>query len=426
MNEQVKMLHDEIPDYPVRGTDFYKENCYWVSMHNKELVDTSADPEFVGIHDVTLRDGEQSPGVTFLEDERVEIAKTLDELGVTRIEAGMPAVSDVVARSLTRIAHAGLKSKVYGFARATEKDVRLVLDSGADGIVIEHCVNPLKCKYGYDLTPEKLVSRMVNAIRSAKQSGLRTVFMGWDWFRTPIEFTHWLVEAILNETELDALTIVDTVGSTLPEAVEEMFRRFHQWYPQLELEFHGHNDFNLGNACALAAIRGGARVVHAAMNGLGERTGNVATEEIGLCLEVLKGIHTGLDLTKIDRASRMIAEVSKVPIHPKKPVLGVMNYTIESGVATHLSLKLGDREPHPSNGTILPELIGREGGEITAYGKNSGASSINLFLKRHGLSADKEQVDQILKMVKQEAFITKAMVPDETVMYFVKKVLAQQ
>ena len=152
----------------------------------------------------------------------------------------------------------------------------------------------------------------------------------------------------------------------------------------------------------------------------------MATEEIGLCLEVLKGIHTGLDLTKIDRASRMIAEVSKVPIHPKKPVLGVMNYTIESGVATHLSLKLGDREPHPSNGTILPELIGREGGEITAYGKNSGASSINLFLKRHGLSADKEQVDQVLKMVKQEAFITKAMVPDETVMYFVKKVLAQQ
>ena len=162
------------------------------------------------------------------------------------------------------------------------------------------------------------------------------------------------------------------------------------------------------------------------MNGLGERTGNVATEEIGLCLEVLKGIHTGLDLTKIDRASKMIAEVSKVPIHPKKPILGVMNYTVESGVATHLSLKLGDKEPHPSNGTILPELIGREGGEITAYGKNSGTSSINLFLQRHGLSASREEVDQILKMVKQEAFVTKSMVPEETVMFFTKKVLGKQ
>lgn len=426
MKEEVKMLHGEIPDYPVRGMDFYRENQYWVSMHNKGLVDTSGDPEFIGIHDVTLRDGEQSPGVTFLEDERVEIAKVLDELGVTRIEAGMPAVSDVVYKSMERIAHSNLKAKIYGFARAAEKDVKLVLDSGADGIIIEHCVNPLKCKYGYDLTPEKLVDRMVTSIKFAKKNGLRTVFMGWDWFRTPIEFTHWLVEAILNETELDGLTIVDTVGSTLPEAVEEMFRRFHQWYPQLELEFHGHNDFNLGNACALAAIRGGARVVHSAMNGLGERTGNVATEEIGLCLEVLKGIHTGLDLTKIDRASKMIAEVSKVPIHPKKPILGVMNYTVESGVATHLSLKLGDKEPHPSNGTILPELIGREGGEITAYGKNSGTSSINLFLQRHGLSASREEVDQILKMVKQEAFVTKAMVPEETVMFFTKKVLGKQ
>lgn len=426
MNDIIASIQGQIPDYPVQGMDFYKEGQYWVSMHNKELVDSTGDPAFVGIHDVTLRDGEQSPGVTFLEEERVEIARVLDEVGVTRIEAGMPAVSDVVSRSLYRIAHAGLKAKVYGFARATEKDVRLVLDSGADGVVVEHCVNPLKCKYGYDLTPEKLVNRLVTSIRMAKQHGLRTTFMGWDWFRTPIEFTHWLIESILNETELDGLTIVDTVGSTLPEAVEEMFRRFHTWYPQLELEFHGHNDFNLGNACALAAVRGGARVVHGAMNGLGERTGNVATEEIAMCLQILKSIDTGIDFQKIDRASRMIAEVSKVPIHPKKPVLGVMNYTIESGVATHLSLKLGDREPHPSNGTILPGVIGRPGGEITAYGKNSGASSINLFLQRNGLSADRAAVDRILELVKREAFITKAMVPEETVMYFVKKVLREQ
>lgn len=426
MNEKVKIIQGEIPDYPIQGEVFYKEGCFWVSEHNKKLVDCSSDPDFVGIHDVTLRDGEQTPGVTFLEDERVEIAKALNELGVTRIEAGMPAVSDIVFNSLKRISHSGLKAKVYGFARATEKDVQLVLESGADGIVIEHCVNPLKCKYGYGLTPKKFVDRMVKSIRLAKKNGLRTVFMGWDWFRTPIEFTHWLIEAILNETEFDGLTIVDTVGSTLPEAVEEMFRRFHEWYPQLELEFHGHNDFNLGNACALAAIRGGARVVHSAMNGLGERTGNVATEEITACLEVLKGIDTGVDLTKVDRVSRMVAEISKVPIHAKKPILGEMNYTIESGVATNLSLKLGDREPHPSNGTILPGLIGREGGEITAYGKNSGASSIGLFLKRHGMEADKEEINEILNLVKTEGIITKAMVPEETVMYFVKKVLGQR
>lgn len=423
MDDKLVKLKGEIPDYKVEGEPCYKKGVYWVSPHNYELVDTSDDPSFVGIHDVTLRDGEQLPGVTFLEDERVAIAEVLSEMEVTRIEAGMPAVSEIAFNALKRIAHSNLKPMIYGFARAMEKDVQLVLDSGAEGIIIEHVVNPYKIKYGYELTPEKLVNRLVTAIKFSKRSGLRTVFMGWDWFRTPIEFTHWLIEAIVNETEFDGLTIVDTVGSTLPDAVESMFSKFHAWYPQLELEYHGHNDFNLGNACALAAIKGGARVVHTAMNGLGERTGNIATEEVVLSLEVLKHIDTGVNMEKIDRTSRLISEISKVPIHHQKPVLGIRNYTIESGIATDLSRKLGDKELRPSNGTILPAIIGREGGELFVFGKNSGISSIALFLEKRGMSADRDQMKEILGMVKQEALVSKALVPEETVLYFANKVL---
>ena len=423
MSDDIKKLTREIPDYKVEGEPFYKRDYYWVSPHNFELVDHSNDPSFVGIHDVTLRDGEQLPGVTFLEDERVAIAEVLSEMEVTRIEAGMPAVSDIAYNALKRIAHSNLKPKIYGFARAVEKDVQLVLESGAEGIIVEHCISPYKCKYGYELTPEKLVDRMVKALRLSKKYGLRTVFMGWDWFRTPIEFSHWLIEEILNETEFDGLTIVDTVGSTLPDAVEVMFKKFHTWYPQLELEFHGHNDFNLGNACALAAIKGGARVVHTAMNGLGERTGNIATEEVVLNLEILNHINTGVNLQKIDRASRLISEISKVPIGIQKPVLGVRNYTIESGIATDLSWKLGDKELRPSNGTILPALIGREGKELFVYGKNSGISSIALFLKKHGMTAQREQMEEILTLVKREALVSKALVPDETVLFFANMVL---
>jgi isopropylmalate/homocitrate/citramalate synthase len=423
MTEKIVKLTGEIPDYKVEGEPCYKKGYFWVSPHNYELVDTSNDPDFVGIHDVTLRDGEQLPGVTFLEDERVAIAEVLNEMGVTRIEAGMPAVSDIAYNALKRIAHNQHDSMIYGFARAMEKDVQLVLDSGAEGIIIEHCVNPYKCKYGYGLTPEKLVDRLVKSIRMAKKNGLRTVFMGWDWFRTPIEFTHWLIEAIVNETEFDGLTIVDTVGSTLPDAVEAMFTKFHTWYPQLELEFHGHNDFNLGNACALAAIKGGARVVHTAMNGLGERSGNIATEEVVMNLEVLKNIKTGVKLNKIDRASRLISEISKTPIPPQKPILGIRNYTIESGIATDLTRKLGERELRPSNGTILPALIGREGGELFVYGKNSGVASVVLFLEQRGLTATREEMEEILALIKREALVSKALVPEETVLYFANQVL---
>lgn len=422
----MKKIEKVIPDYPLEGTTYYKKGYYWVSPHNTELVDTSNDPSFVAIHDVTLRDGEQTPGVTFLEDERVAIAEALNELGVTRIEAGMPAVSDVVFNSIKRMAKKGFKSKIYGFARALEKDVNLVLQTGAEGIIIEHCVNPYKCKYGYDLTPEKLVSRLVDSIRYAKKNGLRTVFMGWDWFRTPIEFTYWLIESILNETELDGLTIVDTVGSTIPDAVEEMFRRFHNWFPSLELEFHGHNDFNLGIACALSAIKGGARVIHTSVNALGERAGNIATEEVVLTLEILKQIDTGVQLSKIDRVSKLVSQISKIPIHPNKPILGKLNYMIESGIATHLSLKMGDKEPRPSNGTILPALIGRQEGEQPVLGKNSGISSIMLFANKYGLSCSKEEAEQILEMVKKEAFITKALVSEQTFLYFAEKVLGSK
>lgn len=425
-NDQVKKLHGEIPDYPVHGEKFYKQGNFWVSPHNFELVDNKNNPEFVSIHDVTLRDGEQTPGVTFLEDERVAIAEVLSELGVSRIEAGLPVVSDAVFNSLKRIVKKNLKSEIYGFSRALEKDVKLVLDSGASGIVIEHCVNPYKCKYGYGLTSEELLNRMIASIKFAKSNGLKTTFMGWDWFRAPIEFTHWLITEIFNAVEFDGLAIVDTVGSTVPDAVYEMFRRFHEWFPSLKLEFHGHNDFNLGIGCVLAAVKAGAVCVHTAMNALGERTGNTATEEVVLSLEILKDIRTGIDLSKIDRTSRFVAEIAKVPIPASKPILGERNFIIESGIATHITHRtkhiLGDKALYPSNGTILPAVIGRMGEEKLILGKNSGNSSVKIFLEKHGIPYTEKDLDKILEAVKEEAFITKALVSEETFLYLVNKV----
>ena len=424
MAREIVNISNEIPDYPLQGTPWYKEGYYLVSPHNTLLVDSSNDPSFVAIHDVTLRDGEQTPGITFTEDERVYIGELLSDLNVSRIEAGMPIVSDVQFNAMKRLAQKNLKSEIYGFARAVKKDVELVSATGASGIIIEHCVNPHTCKYGYNLKPEELVKRMVSSIKRAHELDLKTVFMGWDWFRAPVDFTLWLVDAILQETDLDGLAIVDTVGCTLPDAVEGLFKIFHEQFPQLPLEFHGHNDFNLGIACAVSAIKGGASVIHTSMNALGERTGNTATEEVVACLEILKHINTGVDMSQIDRASRVVSEISKIPIHSSKPLLGERNYIVESGVATHLMLSLGDNATDPSYGAFSSKIIGRDPKELIRLGKNSGKSSIELILKKHNITYNDEIVNKVLELVKREGIITKAIVSEESFLELVKRVIS--
>lgn len=413
----------EFLEYQLEGAPWYKYNEYWVSQHNYELSDKEKTPKSVQIHDVTLRDGEQLPGVTFLEEERIRIAKALDEVGVTRIEAGMPAVSPIVERSMSRICKMGLNAKIFGFARAMDSDIDQCIACGVDGIIIEHTMNPYLCKYAYDLTPEKLSKRMSGAIKRAKDAGLDVTFMGWDWMRSPLEMGKWLLEEILAVTPMDGVTIVDTFGCTTPEAIEAVFAQYKAWFPQLRLEFHGHNDFGLGNACSLAAIRGGATVIHSAMNGLGERMGNVATEEIAMTLEILKGIDTGINLAAIERSSEVIAKISKMPISPNKPILGSRSNKIESGITTHFIQRLADRKMAPAATPFVPTVIGRDEGVEYVLGKGSGRASIEMYLQKLGMKATDEQMDRMTELVKAEGYVTKSLVSENEFRYIAEAVL---
>jgi isopropylmalate/homocitrate/citramalate synthase len=412
-----------IPEYPLEGMPYYKRAQYWVALTNFSQEVKQGIPERIVIHDVTLRDGEQTPGVTFLEDERVRIAEELSDLGVTRIEAGMPSVSPRVACALKRISSRKLKSQIFGFARAVEKDIELCCECGAQGVVIEHTVNPYLCKYAYNLTPQTLVERLVKAVKRAKILGLDTTFMGWDWFRAPIDWTRWLIDAVLSQTELDGLTIVDTFGCTVPDAVETMFRQFSTWFPKLRLEFHGHNDFNLGNACCLSAMKGGAKVIHTAMNGLGERMGNVATEEFAMMMEILQGVATGVNLNKISEAAHVISCISKQDISPNKPILGKRAFQIESGVTTHFVTRLEAHDIDPSSLPFTPRVIGGSGGAEYVLGKNSGKASIEYYLNKHNMSAaNDDEVQKIVDEVKGEGYVTKSLVSDAQFMAIVDKI----
>ena len=234
----------EVPDYDM-GEPFYQEGVKWTTRHNFEL-----EKKHI-----------------------LRIADALAEMKTPRIEAGMPVVSKAVENAMRRmVARNYPHSKIYGFARAVIGDVDLCKDVGCQGIIIEYCVNPIIIKHAYRKTPKEVVSNLIAAINHAKEIGFEDVaFMGWDWFRTPIEFTRPLIQEIYDNTQLDGLVIVDTYGSSTPDAVEEMFRLFKEWFPRLRLEFHGHTDNGCGDANCLAALWGGAEVIHTSINGMGER-----------------------------------------------------------------------------------------------------------------------------------------------------------
>ncbi len=414
---------EKFPLYNLEGETFYKKGKYWIppSNHFEEIL--KEYPRSVQIHDVTLRDGEQTPGVTFLEDERVRIAEAIADLGVSRIEAGMPIVSEIQFRALKRIAAAGHKSMIMGFSRANPKDVELIIESGCKGIVVEHAMNPYYNEYCYKLTPQMLVDRLVSALIPAKKAGLFTVFMGWDWFRAPIDYCGWVVESVLKKVKFDSLTIVDTMGSATPDAVGLMFRTFHSWFPELQLEFHGHNDSSLGVACSLAAVKNGAGVVHTSMNGLGGRSGNVATEEFANAAQLLCRIDCGVDLSKVCANCAVVAEIAKMSIPANKCAIGTRPYQIETGIMSHIVKTFGPMGIDPINTSYDPSLYGIPGGMQLFLGKNSGTASIEMFLERHGLSADKEQTKEILERIKAEAIVTKALVSDVQALKICQEVL---
>lgn len=427
MNYATDKEMERFPLYDLNNEDYYKEGKYWIPPINKAPEVLKGYPQKAMIHDVTLRDGEQTPGVTFLEDERVRIAECLNEIGVTRIEAGMPAVSKTQFNALKRIADKNFKnSMVTGFARANPKDIGLVLDSGCKGIIIEHAMNPYYNTYSYKLSPQDLVERLVTSIQAAKAAGLFTVFMGWDWFRSPIAYTGWVVATVLKEVKFDALTIVDTFGSATPDAVGYMFAQFHEWFPELQLEFHGHNDSSLGVACALAALKNGGSVIHTSLNGLGGRSGNVATEEFATAAQVLYGIDCGVNLEKIYANSKILESISKMPIAPGKCIIGTRPYEIETGIATHVIKTFSPLGINPIQTSYDPSLFGIPGGLNYVLGKNSGKASIELFLERYHLTADEEQIKEILERIKSEAMVTKSLVSDTQALAICDAVLANR
>jgi isopropylmalate/homocitrate/citramalate synthase len=376
---------------------YYRENQWWVSPYNfiEPVRSQFALPKRVKIHDATLRDGEQTPGVVFSVADKVAIAEKLAEIGVDRIEAGMPAVSEQDYQAVKEISRLGLKAEIFAFARAINGDIDKAVECGAHGVIIEIPIGYPKLKYQFHWTWEDVLKKSVGVVQYAKSRGLYVVYFPYDTTRAREEDLRNVLTRLMQEAPPDAVGVVDTMGCIVPEAMKYMVRLVRS-LTGLPVEVHTHNDFGMAVATELAGVEAGAEVVHSCANGLGERTGNAALEELIVALHVLYGYETHYDLGRLPELGDLVRRISTMNYALNKPILGERNFTRESGIGVDLVIK----EPLAMFGTH-PALTGRSGEVV--LGKKSGKASITYNLERMGVKdVSEEAVGEMLRRVKEK------------------------
>ena len=398
---------------------YYRKDEWWVSPYNyiPEVTKTYDLPPKVSIHDATLRDGEQTPGIVFDIADKIAIAEKLDEVGVERIEAGMPAVSEMDFQAIKEISRLNLKARIYTFARAMNADIDKALECGAHGVIIEVPIGYPKLKYQFKWTWEDVLRKSVEVINYAKKRGLHCVYFPYDTTRAREEDLRNLLTRIMQDAPPDSIGVVDTMGCILPEAMKYMVRLVKS-LTNLPVECHTHNDFGMAVATELAGVEAGANCVHSCANGLGERTGNAPLEELMVALHVLYGYDTQYKLDKLPELGALVSSISKFPTAVNKPILGDRNFTRESGIGVDLVVK----EPLAMFGTH-PALTGRKGEVV--LGKKSGKASITYNLELLGITdATDEAVAEMLKRVKDKGIEKRGLLTQDEFRDIVDGVLA--
>jgi len=355
----------------------------------------------IEFHDVSLRDGEQQTGLVFTAEQKVQIADKLDELGIHRIEAGLPLVSPEDEKAVRAIARRGLHAKVFGFSRCIVDDVKKVADTGVTGIVIEIPSSQHLLQYAYRWPVEKAIELSISATRCAHELGLYTVFFTIDGTRTDFDWYLRLVDTVAQEGHMDALAVVDSFGTLMPSAVPSYIRRLKQ-HIKVPLEIHFHDDFGCGAANTLLALANGAQVAHTTITSIGERAGNVAYEEVALALLTCYGVDTGLKHEKMCELSRLVRKIGKLPLPTNRPIVGDLLFQVESGIVATFFVNCGAERVLE----LFPyhwELVGQPAADVV-LGKKSGLDSIRLWLRRTDIRVKDDHIPLLLADVKQRSY----------------------
>jgi isopropylmalate/homocitrate/citramalate synthase len=399
----------------------WKTDKWFVSHYNfvEEVRKNLKLPKKVLIHDITLRDGEQQANIIFRKEEKVKIARMLDEAGVPRIEAGMPAVSRQEMEAVKAIAHEGLNAKIFSFARCMKNDVDLALKCDVDGVVMEIPSSDHILSYAYGWPEEKAINLAVEATKYAGEHGLHVAFFTIDSTRSKFETCWRLINAVATEGHMDSLVVVDTFGVCSPQAIHYFVSKIKEKVDK-PLEIHCHNDFGLAVANTLSAVTAGVEIVHTTVNAIGERVGNASLDEVAMALELLYGVKTGIKFEKLRALSKLVEELSGVKMPPNKPIVGDNVYTTESGIIAGWWARLEKLNMPLEMFPFVPSFVGHDKVRVV-LGKKSGKDSIIYKLNELGLKAPEDKVEQILEAVKTYSEQKKRVLTDHEFIEIVKK-----
>ncbi|MEM2272653.1 MAG: 2-isopropylmalate synthase [Candidatus Bathyarchaeia archaeon] len=350
------------------------------------------EQHYIRIFDTTLRDGEQTPGVSLTPEEKMEIALQLDKLGVDVIEAGFPSASKGEQKAIRDIVRAGLRAQICALARALRSDIDIALQCDVKYIHTFISTSEVQIKYALNMTPEQVIEAIIDSVQYIKDHGVICEFSPMDATRTNMDFLKRVCKAA-EEAGADYINIPDTVGIMSPKSMERLIRELKA-YLKTPLSVHCHNDFGLAVANSLAGVEAGATQVHVTVNGLGERAGNASLEEVVMGLHLLYNKRTSVNTRLIYETSKLVSRLTGVPIQPNKAIVGENAFAHESGIHTKgVVAKPITFEP------FNPEIVGRQRKLIA--GKHAGRHGIKATLEEAGIYPTEEQLKEIVERVKE-------------------------
>ena len=367
------------------------------------------DQRQLTIVDTTLRDGEQTAGVVFSNQEKIMIARMLDELGVHQIEAVIPVMGGDEQKAIRDIVKLGLKASIMGWNRAVISDIQKSIDCGCDAVAISISTSDIHIEHKLKTTRQDVLERMVKATEFAKKEGLYISVNAEDASRSDMDF---LLEfaRLAKEAGANRLRYCDTVGILEPFTTFERIAKIKEAV-DIDIEMHTHNDFGMATANALAGVKAGATHIGVTVNGLGERAGNAALEEVVMALKYIAGIDLHFATERFVEISEFVALASGRYVPAWKAIVGRNMCAHESGIHADGALK------NPLTYEVFkPEEVGLE--RQIVIGKHSGTAAIKAkFRNEYGIEMSEEEAEEMLARVRAFAVDMKRSLFDKELMY---------
>ncbi|MCX6694829.1 MAG: 2-isopropylmalate synthase, partial [Candidatus Altiarchaeota archaeon] len=339
-------------------------------------------PKRIKVFDTTLRDGEQTPGVTMTIDDKKTIAEALSKLGVDYIEAGFPVSSEGEFKAVKEIKEMGLKSKIAGLSRCVDKDMDAAMNAGVDLVHIFIGTSPIHREYKLRMSKEEVLRKAEESIQYVRDHGFRVHFSPEDACRTELPYLKEVCR-MAEEMKVSHINIPDTVGVMTPAAMGWLIGELRKEV-KVPLAVHCHNDFGMAVANTVSAVNAGAEIPHVTVNGLGERAGNADLEQVVMSCKMMHRIESGINTRRIWETSRLVERITGVKVMPNFPIVGSNAFAHESGVHVHGVLKKA-----ATYEAIKPELVGAT--RKIVLGKLVGTHGVRDKLKGMGIRVSEGQ-----------------------------------